>query len=304
MRKAFVSSLIASAKKNRRIILLTGDLGYRYLEEFRDTFPDRFINVGVAESTLISVAAGLAVEGFYPFVYSIATFASLRAYEQIRNLIVLQNLNVKIVGTGGGLAYALAGVTHHAHEDIAVMRLLPNMIIANPSCPTETEHIVAELSTYKGSAYIRLERNPTKTFNKIAYKGIGKGYVISKGKDVVLLSTGTKLDLALELKDRLKQQNISVTVVSFPYISPLDTHLLASLLMHHSHFVTLEEHRIIGGFGSAIGEWILANGYRAKLLQLGLQETFSEISAGYSKLLEHHKFDTNSCLQRITAFIS
>src|SRR4030042_5120910 len=186
MRAAFIRGLIKAADADPRGILMTGDLGYRFLEPFARKFPDRFLNIGVAEANLVTVAAGLSTTGYIPFIYSIATFASIRAYEQIRIDIAMQKLNVKIVGVGAGLAYNKAGPTHHSMEDVGLMRLLPDMTIISPIDIYETEAATAEIARHKGPIYLRLERNPKEPFyHKLPDFRIGKGYGITEKNNPV-----------------------------------------------------------------------------------------------------------------------
>lgn len=289
MRKAFIQALCEEADKNDRIVLLTGDLGYNVLEAFAERFPQRFFNMGVAEANLVGVAAGLASCGFLPFVYSIATFMTMRPFEFIRNDISLQNFNVKIVGIGAGLAYTKAGPTHHAMEDIALMRMLPNMTIIAPSSPSETFFATKKMVSLQGPAYLRIERNPrvesgAKDFN------IGKGMLRRFGTDVALLATGVKIETAQEVAQLLAKKNISVAVYAFPTIKPIDRQLLKEISSRFRNLCTIEEHRVSGGFGTEVGEYLLRSGtLSSRLSCFGLRNAFTPISTDYDHLLFYHK---------------
>jgi len=288
MRQAFVTALSDIARKDKRIFLLTGDLGFRFLEKFRDRFPDRFLNIGVAEANLVTVAAGLSTTGYVPFIYSIATFASMRPFEQIRNDIALQNLNVKIVAIGAGLAYTKAGPTHHSMEDIALMRTLPNMTIVAPADPQETYAAVREIAAHKGPVYLRLERNPDQSvYDKPPQFRIGKGYRHRKGSTVALCVTGTKVGLANDVTARLNAKGIHPSVYSFPTIAPLDTVLLRNIARAHRIIATIEEHRVSGGFGTVVLEAL--HGQRP-VVRFGLIDEYTPVSAAYDVLCAYHGF--------------
>lgn len=291
MRKAFISALCKQAKKNKKIFLITGDLGFNIIEPFRDQFPDRFLNIGVAEANLVTVAAGLSTTGFIPFIYSIATFSSLRPFEQIRNDVALQNLNVKIVGVGGGLAYAKAGPTHHSVEDIAIMRSLPNMTIISPADPEQAFQATEAAINFQGPMYLRFEHNPEGTIppKKELFK-VGMGYLIKKGKDLAIITTGAQLYTGLAVSSILDSKKISAAVFSFPTIKPLDVKLLLKILKEFKLIVTIEEHRINGGLGTAAAEFVIEqnNSHNVKLLRFGLKDIFTPISAEYNLLLKLH----------------
>jgi transketolase len=292
MRKAFIRGLICAAEKDPRIMLITGDLGFRFLEPFASRFPDRFLNIGVAEANLVSVAAGLASVGFAPFIYSIATFASMRAFEQIRDDISLQNLNVKIVGIGAGFSYTKAGPTHHSYEDIALMRTLPNMIIVSPTDTFEAEQATLKLAELKRPAYLRLERNP-ETESRINPNpfALGKGYVLDKGQKAVILVTGTKVDLARQVAHILyRTRKISIGVAAMPTVQPIDSPFLKKLFADYPCIITLEEHAKTGGFGSAVLEWANESDTlgKTKIIRLGLSNNRNIKTGDYASLMSEH----------------
>lgn len=303
MRQAFVRALCEEAGKNPKIYLLTGDLGFQVLDPFRSKFPKRFLNIGVAEANLATVAAGLASTGFIPFIYSIAAFVSMRPFEQIRNDISLQNRNVKIIGVGAGLAYTKAGPTHHSMEDIALMRALPNMTIVCPSDTDECYQATKQIARLKGPAYLRIERNPQDLqtpFKKPDFE-LGKGQLIKKGKKVAILTTGTKIAYASLISNTLSKMGINPAVYSFQTVNPLDEDLILKITKRFKTIVTLEEHRVTGGFGSAVAEFIVSpkNPNFNKVIKFGLKDSFCTISGDYETLLKHHAFTPEDIINSI-----
>lgn len=304
MRQAFIRALVEAARTDKRIFLLTGDLGYRFLEPFRDAYPDRFLNVGVAEANLVTVAAGLATTGYIPVVYSIATFMTMRPYEQIRNDIALQGLNVKLVGVGGGLAYSLAGPTHHSLEDVALMRTLGTMAIVAPGSPAEAYGATKALLAYDGGAYLRLERNPESPPDAPADFTLGKARYVARGKRVALVFTGTKQSFTERVADLLRAKNINPTIAAFPTIHPLDQRTVLALGRDHELLVTIEEHRTSGGFGSAVLETLTESprGSGTAVLRTGITGHAAH-SAGYHQLCRSAGFTPETIGKRILSFL-
>ncbi|MBI3955032.1 1-deoxy-D-xylulose-5-phosphate synthase [Candidatus Gottesmanbacteria bacterium] len=289
MRNAFSKTLTRLAKQNKNLILLTGDLGYTVFEDFIKTHPDRFINMGVAEANMMGVACGLSLKGFIPVVYSIATFATMRGFEQIRTDICVHNANVKIVGTGGGLSYGHAGSTHHALEDIAIMRSLPNMTIICPSDPVQAEIATEQMIIHKGPVYLRLGKRGEPIFYKKPLKfKIGKGIVLRNGKKAAIIATGNLVHNALLVSKILEKYSINITIVDMNTVKPLDKKLILQLLTNHEIICTLEEHSIIGGLGSAVAEVIAENPIKKNLhfYRFGLPDIFIE-RAGSQEFLRN-----------------
>ncbi len=289
MRYAFIKTLTKLASKNQKIFLLTGDLGYTVFEDFATAFPKRFINMGVAESNMVGVAAGLALEGFIPFVYSIATFVTMRPFEQIRNDVCLQNLNVKIVGVGGGLGYGHAGPTHHSQEDIAIMRVLPNMMVVCPSDPLETEAAVEAVAKIKGPVYLRLGKaGEPRVHPKKPKLKLGKGIIMRDGSDVLLLATGNQVINSLLVAQVLSKKGIAAKVINLHTIKPIDKELVLNSVKEIKYVVTIEEHSIIGGLGSCVAE-VLAEGSASPILKrIGIADKFSRIVGDQEHLRNHH----------------
>lgn len=276
MRNAFINTLVSEAKNNKDILLLTGDLGFTVIEKFKEKYPSRFFNLGVAEANMLGVAAGLALSGKIPVVYSIAPFVTLRPYEQIRNDICMHNANVKIVGVGGGLSYSHAGPTHHITEDFAVMRVLPNMTIICPCDPQEVKQAVKAMITYKGPVYLRLGKvnEPIILPNKSPFI-IGKGKFIKTGKKLFLISSGPIIKDVLKCADLLEKKSLSTAVINFSTIKPLDLQLLNQIIKTAEAIITIEEHNIIGGLGSAVSEYLAENKVSSFLFKrIGISDRF------------------------------
>ncbi|MCM8787217.1 MAG: hypothetical protein NC935_04095 [Candidatus Omnitrophica bacterium] len=286
MRNAFINTLEKEANKNRNILLLTGDLGFTVFENFQKKFSKRFFNMGVAEANMMSIAAGLALSGKIPFVYSIAPFIALRAYEQIRNDVCMHNANVKIIGVGGGLVYTHAGPTHHIAEDLAVMRVLPKMTVIAPIDPIEVRLAIPQILKKKGPAYLRLAKKgePHLHQGKIKFE-IGKGIIIKKGKDICLITCGPIAYNTLKAAFLLDKEKISTAVVSMHTIKPLDTNLLENLTKKYKAIFTVEEHSVIGGLGGAVAEF-LAENLRKNLIfkRIGLNDCFCHEIGDYDFL--------------------
>jgi transketolase len=252
MRTAFIEQLIIEAERDKKVFLLVGDLGFSVVEPFRDKFPDRFLNVGVAEQNMTGIAAGLAMNGYTVFTYSIANFPTLRCLEQIRNDICYHDLNVKIVSVGGGYAYASLGASHHATEDIGIMRVIPNLLICSPGDPMEAKAITRELVTYKGPAYLRLGKAGEPIVHLENQKmEFGKQIKVITGMDCAVLSTGGILKYA---HDYILNNKLKYSLYSFPYIKPFDLMGIAEICKNYKEIITIEEHQISGGFGSAVLE--------------------------------------------------
>ncbi len=255
MRNQFIETLCELGGQDDRIWLLTGDLGYSVLERFANRFPERYVNVGVAEQNMIGVAAGLALSGKIVFTYSIANFAFMRCLEQIRNDVCYHNLNVKIVAVGGGLAYASLGYTHHAVEDLAVMRSLPNMAVIAPADPVEAALAIRAVVDWPGPCYLRLGKagEPRIHQDPPAFR-IGQPLELRPGRDVVILASGPVVSNVLLAAEELADGGIAAGVYSVPTIKPLGAERMSGLLRDTRLLVTVEEHTCVGGLGSAVAE--------------------------------------------------
>jgi transketolase len=256
MRTAFIQQLVEEAKTNEKVFLLVGDLGYSVIEPFAALFPDRYLNVGIAEQNMTGIAAGLAMEGYNVFTYSIGNFPTLRCMEQIRYDVCYHNLSVKIVAVGGGYAYGPLGTSHHTTEDIAMLRSIPNMNVCAPADPFEARRITTMLCNSNEPCYLRLGKaGEPLVHNNNNDMGFAWGNMIEvkKGLTTAVLSTGGMLKYS---ENFISQQNNYWGLYSVPFIKPLDTHTLAYICNHYEEIITIEEHQKSGGFGSAILESI------------------------------------------------
>jgi transketolase len=276
MRTAFINTLTELAENDERIFLLTGDMGFSVFERFQAKYPERFYNVGIAEANMIGIAAGIANCGKIVFVYSIMPFVTMRCFEQIKIDVCYHNLNVKIVGVGGGVAYGSQGASHHANEDIAIMRALPGIVVVCPSDPYESRESVKAVIKIDGPAFIRLGKNnePNLYQSRTEFK-LGKGYLARAGNDITLIATGTMVQNAMEAADILAEQDIAARVISMHTIKPLDHELIQKCISETKAVFTIEEHNIIGGLGSAVAE-IVAEVYQPRILfkRFGIPDQF------------------------------
>ena len=285
MRLAFIKTLEKLTKKDKRIILLTADLGFTVFENFREKFPDRFFNLGVAEQNMMGMAAGMALSGKIPIVYSIGTFASLRPFEFIRNDICYQNANVKIFSVGGGLGYATAGFSHCNYEDFSILRPLPNLTILSPSDPLETEILTQKAIKHKGPVYLRLGKvGEPNIHSKKPNLKLGKGFVYQTGKKVAIFSTGGITANVIESLELLKKQNINPTLIIIHTIKPIDKDLIETIAKRHQYIFSIEEHSITGGLGSAIAEILAESRVRPILKRLGINKSYLK-TVGNQKFL-------------------
>lgn len=270
MRTAFLSELFKLAEQDERIWLICGDLGYSVLESFAQHYPDRFLNAGVAEQNMIGIAAGLALSGKIPFVYSIANFPVMRCLEQIRNDVCYHNLPVKIVAVGCGYAYGSHGYTHHGVEDLAVMRAMPNMAVLAPGDPVEARLVTRASLDWDGPAYLRLGKagEPIVHRTEPDYE-IGKAIVVCEGSDLTIASTGGMLQPAVDAAVNLRSQGLSTGVLSIPTVSPLDYTAILTAVNSTGRLLTVEEHGP-GGLGSAVAEILAERGLAVRFKALRL----------------------------------
>ena len=253
MRTTFINSLCKSAKEDEKIFLLCGDLGFSVLEEYKDQFPDRFLNVGVSEQNMALVASGLALEGYNVFIYSIGNFPTLRAMEQIRYDVCYHNLNVTIVSVGGGYAYGPLGPSHHATEDFAMLRSIPNMVLAAPCDPVEADLVAKFFVERKGPGYIRLNKSGESKIHKQELRRINLGQIIQvlKGDEVAVLSNSALVETAL---DQINKKCLGYSLYSCPFIGNIDNEELIRIISDYKKIITFEEHQLSAGFGSFILE--------------------------------------------------
>lgn len=263
MRTAFFDALMKLAARDSRVFLVVGDLGFGVTEPFAKRFPERYLNPGVAEQNMTGVAAGLALSGKVVFTYSIANFPILRCLEQIRNDVCYHHANVKVVAVGGGFAYGSLGATHHATEDLAIMRALPEMSVVAPGDPEEAAAATEAVAAHNGPCYLRLGRaGEQKVHAHSIHFQLGKAIQVRQGSDLTLISIGGMLQTAVETADALSHRGLQARVVSMHTLKPLDIDAVLAAARETSAIFTLEEHSIIGGLGSAVAEALAESGER------------------------------------------
>ncbi|HWQ63561.1 MAG TPA: transketolase C-terminal domain-containing protein [Methanospirillum sp.] len=276
MRDTFARELTVLAASDPRIMILSGDIGNHMFDDFKEQFPERFINCGVAEGNMISVAAGLALSGFRPIVYTFAAFDVTRCYEQIRIDLCFQNLPVIIIGLGGGLTYSQLGPTHYICEDLAILRCLPHMNIICPADPIEVVLALQASLEVNNPVYIRINKKNEPCIECISKDfTIGKARVVRTGSDVCLITTGVINSEVLKASKLLELRGISAEVIHFHTIKPLDEEMMHQICHRFTEIVTIEEHSTIGGLGGMLAEWIVDNQISGvQMLRLGTRDEF------------------------------
>lgn len=306
MRDTFVKTLIEIARQDKNVYLITGDLGFGVLKSFWEQLPGQFINAGIAEQNMTSLAAGMALEDKIVFTYSIGNFPTLRCIEQIRNDCAYHNANVKIVCVGGGFVYGSLGMSHHATEDLSIMRALPDVTVMAPGDLVETESATRAIYKHNGTCYLRLGRGGEKRIhNKLDRFEIGKAIKIKDGEKTVIFSTGAIFDEAMEASEILKNQGINPTIYTFPTVKPIDRDTIEKCAEIYDLIVTVEEHNIVGGFGSAVSE-VLAElgGIRARILRIGLDDKYSSIVGSQKYLRDVYGMSARKIVENIQGNLS
>jgi transketolase len=254
MRQAFINTLTELSRKNEKIFLLTGDLGFSVFEKYKEEFPQRFFDVGVAEQNMIGIATGLSLSGKIVFVYSIIPFLTMRCFEHIRNDISYQNVNVKLVGVGGGFAYGSAGFSHHAIEDVGIMRMLPNMTVVCPADPLETELTIRSAVKHNGPVYIRIGKTKETILSGKKDFKLGRGRLIKEGRDITIITTGDILGNVIKAEKKLSECGINARIINMHTVKPIDEEIILKSARETKAIFTVEEHSTIGGLGSAVAE--------------------------------------------------
>ncbi len=305
MRDAFTRALMREAAKDPRLTLVTGDLGFGVLKPFWETYPDQFINAGIAEQSMTSMAAGLSRTGRIVLTYSIGNFPTLRCIEQIRNDCAYHEANVKIICVGGGFVYGALGMSHHATEDMSVLRAMPGVTVFTPGDPHEVEAIVPVMLKTPGTCYLRLGRGgePFLHEGPIENWQVPQALTLRSGTDVAILSAGGILTQTVGAAKLLKEKGISAEVVSFPCIKPIDTAKLADLAKRFRHIVTVEEHTIVGGFAGAVCEAIAEMGTGCRVHRIGMDDVYSTIVGTQQYLREEYCMDETAICDRTVAWL-
>ena len=304
-REAYGKALAELAGLNNNIVVLDADLSKSTkTADFKAVCEERFFNMGIAEGNMMGVAAGLATCGKIPFVSTFAIFAAGRAFEQIRNSICYPKLNVKVCATHAGLTVGEDGASHQAIEDLSLMRSIPNMTVICPSDAVETVAAIKAIADYNGPCYVRLGRaavNIINDENTYEFK-IGKGVTLADGNDVTIVATGIMVDVALEAKEELKKEGINARVINIHTLKPIDKEILVKAAKETGAIVTVEEHNVIGGLGSAVAE-VLTEEVPVPVLKVGVQDVFGE-SGLPDQLLEAYGLTAANVVEKVKKAIS
>jgi len=299
-REAYGKALARIGQENENIVVLDADLSKSTkTADFKKVCPDRFINMGIAEGNMMSVAAGLASCGKIPFASTFAMFAAGRAFEQIRNSICYPKLNVKVCATHAGITVGEDGASHQSVEDISLMRSIPNMIVISPSDAVEAEAAIEAIVKYDGPCYVRLGRSGVSVINdNPEYKfEIGKGITLREGKDVSIIATGIMVEAALEAANVLAEEGIKTKVINIHTIKPIDEELIAKAARETGLIITAEEHSIIGGLGSAVAEVVTSN-LPVPVVRVGIKDTFGE-SGKPAELLKAYGLTSDDIIKAV-----
>ena len=304
-RESYGKVLVELGKLHENLVVLDADLaGATKTAMFQKEFPERHIDCGIAEGNMIGVAAGLATTGKVPFASSFAMFAAGRAFEQVRNSVGYPKLNVKIGATHAGISVGEDGATHQCNEDIALMRTIPGMVVINPSDDVEAKAAVKAAYEHEGPVYLRFGRLAVPVINdNPEYKfELGKGIVLREGTDVTIIATGLEVSESLEAAKKLEADGISAKVINIHTIKPLDEKLVIESAKETGKVVTVEEHSVIGGLGSAVCD-VLSENYPVKVLKIGVNDVFGE-SGPALELIKKYELDADSIYKKVKAFVS
>ena len=302
-RESYGNALAELGAEHKDVVVLDADLAAATKTGvFKKAFPERFIDCGIAESNMMGVAAGLATTGLVPFASSFAMFAAGRAFEQVRNSIGYPHLNVKIGATHAGISVGEDGATHQCNEDIALMRTIPGMVVISPADDVEAKAAVKAAYEHQGPVYMRFGRLAVPVINdRPDYKfELGKGVVLREGKDLTIIATGLPVSNCLEAAEKLAADGIDAKVINIHTIKPLDEELVVAAAKETGKVVTVEEHSVIGGLGSAVCD-VLAENAPTKVLKIGVNDTFGE-SGPAVELIRKYGLDTDSIYEKIKEF--
>lgn len=296
-RQSYGEALLELGRENEKIVVLDADLSSATKTNiFAKEFPKRFFDVGISEQDLMGTAAGFATCGKIPYASTFAMFATGRAYDQIRNSICYPNLNVKICATHAGITVGEDGATHQMLEDIGMMRQIPNMTVISPSDDTQTKWLIKEISKIQGPVYVRLSRFATPViYDEDEKFEIGKAVQIGKGTDATIFATGVTVSEALKAKEILEKEGIYVRVVDLHTIKPIDKDTIIRCAQETEKLISIEDHSIIGGIGTAISE-VLTEYYPKKLIRLGMQDSFGK-SGKAENLMHYFKIDASAIIE-------
>lgn len=300
MQKAYLMALYELASKDNRVLSLLADSGTGYDELFQRDFPNQQVDFGIAEEHMVGAAAGMASCGKIPFVYTAGAFLAYRSFEFIRNDVCLQNLNVKIVGMGSGLAWSTLGPTHHTTEDISVLRAIPNLTIFSPSCPREVEEVVKAAYEIEGPVYIRIGMNAEPDIYDENYRFVaGKNIQVREGNDIAIFTTGSIASEVVKASDMLKEEGISASVYQVHTIKPFDEQSVLEAARTHREIVTVEEHNVYGGLGSIVSEIVAQHGLGIRVKRVGLLDVFAKGYGSHNDVRCQNGLDADSLVKQI-----
>ena len=304
MRNSFAKKFTELAKNNHDLVLLSGDIGNRLFDELRTTRPNQFINCGIAEASMMGIAAGLAQSGLQPVVYTIAPFTTTRCLEQIKIDVCYQNVPVIIIGTGSGLSYASLGPTHHSLEDFAILKSFPEIKILAPWDPFSLENLLKFTICEKKPTYIRIGKKGEQNLTLLPTPSIGKNLTLFQGKGVCLMATGTICREVLIAKEKLNSEGIFPEIVFAHSVKPLDMEHLNYLVKKFKTIITIEEHFVSGGFGESILSNINLISNNTKVLNIGAQSEFMHTIGSYEYAKKYYGIDSESILNAVKQFLS
>ena len=305
MRSTVIRTLTEEAAKNRDVFLLTADLGFKVLDPFREAHPARFVNAGVSEANLVSVAAGMALAGKRPFCYSMVPFLFMRAFEQVRLDVVAHGMPVVLLGVGGGLSYGHEGISHHAIEDVAMMRALPGLQLFAPGDPHEAAACVRAALRTNGPTFIRLGQNNDAVLHDGPVDALEKPLRLrGSSRDVVVFATGHIVRAARDAVDAFAQESgIDASLYSVPRLKPFDATTVAQLAKTARHVVTIEEHSVVGGLGTAVLETLFSSGFSGRFERIGLPDEYCGLHGTLPWLRARYGLDAPSLARRLKEIV-
>lgn len=304
MRTAYLDTLYELANRDKRVYALISDNGAIVYDKYRRDFASQYLNLGISEANMLGMAAGMASCGKIPFAYTIGAFLAYRAFEFIRNDICLQKQNVKIVGTGAGEVYSALGPTHHSTEDLGGLRTLPHLTILCPASPLEVKKAAQAAYEQEGPVYLRLGTNkePEVYDNDYLFK-IGKGVTLKDGKDITLIGTGSILKDILDAANKLQQEGITARVINIHTLKPIDKELIMKAIEETKKIITVEDHSVIGGLGSAVAEIIAESGKGVAFKRIGLHD-FSKGYGSYTQVKELNGIGIGQIIDSVKMLLS
>ncbi|RDI48160.1 transketolase family protein [Aquicella lusitana] len=305
MRNAFADEITQLARLDKRVVLLSGDIGNKLFDDFKQVDPQRFYNCGIAEANMMGVAAGMALSGFRPIIYTITPFTTTRCFEQIRVDVCYHEAPVIIVGTGSGLSYTELGPTHHSLEDMAILRTLPGMCVMAPGDATELRLALRAALQQNHPVYIRIGKKGEPDIHAHRTQlNIGKVFIVREGTEIGILSAGTIITEVIKAADLLKEKGISAEVVSSHTIKPLDDAYLKSAAKRFKLLVTVEEHGLIGGLGGAVAEWSARENTKVPHLSIGTPDEFMHETGSQAYARKKYGLVADAIAERVISYLN